>query len=354
MCPEGHYASGFSLKVEDSQGGGDDTALNGIRLYCVDPNNNVNGGASPGSGDDTALNGIRLYCVNPNSRDGHYTTVESSVGSWGEWTPVRRCNTGYLLSFMLRVEPPQGRGDDTAANNIKWGEWTPVKWCVSQFLASFMLRVEPRQGWGDDTGANNIKFKCSRSGAELEGDGMKWGSWGNWSLKCPEDAICGLQTLLEPPQGTGDDSALNDVEDSQGVGDDTALNGIRLYCVDPNNNVNGHYTTVESSVGRQLAKVEDSQGGGDDTALNGIRLYCVDPNNNVNGHYTTVESSVGRFSCSGSGVQLEGDGLSWGSWGDWSNKCSRGAICGLQTRVEGPQGDGDDTALNDVQFLCCN
>ncbi|KAK2850888.1 hypothetical protein Q5P01_007164 [Channa striata] len=146
MCPEGHYASGFSLKVEDSQGGGDDTALNGIRLYCVDPNNNVN---------------------------GDYATVESSVG--------------------------------------RWGEWTPVKWCVSQFLASFMLRVEPLQGWGDDTGANNIKFNCSRSGAELEGDGMEWGSWGNWSIKCPEDAICGLQTLLEPPQGTGDDTALNDV-----------------------------------------------------------------------------------------------------------------------------------------------
>ncbi|KAK2850869.1 hypothetical protein Q5P01_007145 [Channa striata] len=77
--------------------------------------------------------------------------------------------------------------------------------------------------------------------------------------------------------------------------------------------------------------VEPPQGRGDDTAANNI-----------------------KFMCSGSGVQLEGNGLSWGSWGSWSLKCCRGAICGLQTRVEGPQGDEDDTALNDVQFFCCN
>lgn len=33
-CPEGSWAMGFNLKVDHSQGQGDGTAVNGIRLYC--------------------------------------------------------------------------------------------------------------------------------------------------------------------------------------------------------------------------------------------------------------------------------------------------------------------------------
>ncbi|CAM4663355.1 unnamed protein product [Leuciscus chuanchicus] len=152
MCPIGTYAAGFSLKVEGP--GGDDTALNGIRLHCVKRSNE-----SSGSHD--------------------YTSIESDVGMWGKWTDIKWCHSGYLTSFQLRVESPQGIGDDTAADNIR--------------------------------------FTCS-GGFVLEGDSRTdWGKWGNWSPKCHGRGICGIQTRID---------------ESQGMGDDTALNDVRMFCCD--------------------------------------------------------------------------------------------------------------------------
>ncbi|KAG2465288.1 VMO1 protein, partial [Polypterus senegalus] len=91
ICPEDFYAIGYSLRVEAYQVGGDDTALNGIRLYCS-----------------------RL-----NDRSILYT-VESHTGLFGDWTQTLWCPSGVLKSFQLRVEPYQGILDDTAANNIKF------------------------------------------------------------------------------------------------------------------------------------------------------------------------------------------------------------------------------------------
>ncbi|KAK7117005.1 hypothetical protein R3I94_022521 [Phoxinus phoxinus] len=129
---------------------------------------------------DTALNVIRLYCVDrskdsSSSRD--YTSIDSNVGGWGDWGIIQWCSSGYLTSFQLKVESSQGSGDDTAANNIK--------------------------------------FKCS-GGDVLEGSRPiwsqwgDWGDWSDWSPTCEGKGICGIKTLVEGWQRSGDDTALND------------------------------------------------------------------------------------------------------------------------------------------------
>ncbi|XP_073479121.1 vitelline membrane outer layer protein 1-like [Aquarana catesbeiana] len=152
-------------------------------------------------------------------------------GKWGVWGKLEMCPYNTVASgFELKVEPPQGDGDDTALNVIKllctkpgdrtiqaeitsaegrWGRWTGIQWCPSGFLVRFALQVERPQGDGDDTAANNIMFQCSDNNI-LTGYGGKWGTFGNWSDMC-QSGICGIRTLVEPDQGRGDDTALNDV-----------------------------------------------------------------------------------------------------------------------------------------------
>nr|UST29508.1 vitelline membrane outer layer like protein 1 precursor [Haliclona caerulea] len=156
-CAAGSYAYGFRLKVEGKQGGsniwgrgGDDTALNGIELLC------------------------RTYC------GSHTNKVTSSVGPWGSWRSTKICPAHY-------------------------------------FLKGASARSEKRQGSGDDTAANNYNFLCQHSQHAshtfpLNGDGMSWGSWST-RRDCPSGSyICGIQTQVEPKQGRGDDTALNDAK----------------------------------------------------------------------------------------------------------------------------------------------
>lgn len=47
-------------------------------------------------------------------------------------------------------------------------------------------------------------------------------------------------------------------------------------------------------------------------------------------------------------------GRGWGSWQAWTNCAVGHYVCGLQQRVEGDQGGGDDTAVNDIAIRCCS
>ncbi|XP_033025217.1 vitelline membrane outer layer protein 1 homolog [Lacerta agilis] len=152
MCPEETYATGFSLKVEAYRGPMD---------------------------DDTALNGIRLFCTRGGRGDKHEArTVESQSGPWGQWSPPSWCPEGtYLTRFSLRVE-------------------------------------QTRRGIHDDMGATNARFACS-GGANLEGRGLSWGEYGEWSPPCRK-GMCGIQTKQDPVRGA--------------LRDDTALNDVRFFC----------------------------------------------------------------------------------------------------------------------------
>jgi hypothetical protein len=94
-------------------------------------------------------------------------------------------------------------------------------------------------------------------------------------------------------------------------------------------------------------KIEASLGGGsenfgslsnDDTAANATRFTCED------------------------GRQMFANNE--GPWGDWMPEMTcpvreslgrqlKTAVCGLETRIESRQGDGDDTGLNSMRGACC-
>jgi hypothetical protein len=82
-----------------------------------------------------------------------------------------------------------------------------------------------------------------------------------------------------------------------------------------------------------------SQGGAsyeDDLGTTGLRMGCRPYGSSVNTPDIAME-------------ELD----PWGGWFSPSAQCSGdGAIMGLITRIEAAQGDGDDTALNDVKFYC--
>ncbi|XP_045623447.1 vitelline membrane outer layer protein 1 homolog [Procambarus clarkii] len=138
------------------------------------------------------------------------------------------------------------------------------------------------------------------------------------------------------------------VEDEHGLlEDDTSVNAIQLFCRTPEGVNTGEVTSSTMSFGSwtgaqlcganflngyDLKSHADEGAIGDNTAANALRMYCID------------ESEY-----------LEAPGNKWGHWLGPSFCRSGMAVCGIMTRVQEDQGGlSDDTALNDVRFLCCD
>jgi len=156
-CPAGSYALQVATKSEASQGGG---------LF---------------GGDDTALNGVRLGCI--DLRTGAFTgNITSLVGSWGSWSATKNVNPfisgNPFVAGRMNIEAPQGPGDDTAANTIEmtaksgtvvktggqheWGSWDPFshRCGLGTAICGINTRVEGKLGAGDDTALNGVTFAC--------------------------------------------------------------------------------------------------------------------------------------------------------------------------------------------------
>merc|ERR1712038_1558956 len=147
---KGYYACGAELRVEDKQGLGDDSAANGLKLrFCnydqwnkqlqdvmvypgkwgswkgmvMCPRGRYIAGARVryedpvGAGDDSALNGLSIWCVSKDFRYGDVEVVHN--GSWGSWKPWAYRSKKFVTGAEVRFEDHQGGGDDTAMNGLK-------------------------------------------------------------------------------------------------------------------------------------------------------------------------------------------------------------------------------------------
>jgi len=150
ICPPGTYAVDFQTKVEDRQGGGDDTAMNAVSLGCS---------------------------------DGH-SKITSGKGDWGTWghlSPV--CHSGFI-GARIKVEASQGGGDDSGTNAIQffchtngrpykskegpWGDWRRIHYCPTGYkITGIRTQIEPRQHSGDDSALNSVQLQCTFFGDDI-------------------------------------------------------------------------------------------------------------------------------------------------------------------------------------------
>lgn len=156
------------------------------------------------------------------------TVQEGQGGSWSPWVgcPAHQ----FVYGYSMRVQSPQGSGDDTGLNAVRlscasaanasattiepnpglWGTWYSPARCDARPVVGAMVANQPSQGAGDDTASNDVHMKCL-NGPVLQAAGeTSWGVFPASFTLCPSGwGVCGASVRVEPDQGSGDDTAMN-------------------------------------------------------------------------------------------------------------------------------------------------
>lgn len=159
-----------------------------------------------------------------------------------------------------------------------------------------------------------------------------WGAWGRTESCSGDSYAVGFRQRVQSDQGVDFDN--------------TALNEIEIICED-GKRINGNATggvgewsqEQKCDPGQYLfgfkLKQQEPQESGDNTAANGISFIC----DNLQGKWLVAEN----------------DGP-WGSYRSIITCPQDTCICGISVQIDNPEdrsGEQDKTALNNVQFECC-
>ncbi|XP_042217547.1 vitelline membrane outer layer protein 1 homolog isoform X2 [Homarus americanus] len=176
LCPSGSYVFAFEIKFEPA-GHVDETAMNGIKMYCKDVTGTLTG----------------------------YTI--SSEGVEGEWQGLRSCNKGeYLQSLRGNVMPEQGTfHDDLGMYNFQ------MNCSDGQTLDGLNDTYHPPA-----QEKNEIKREIlTVDGREMEAIFLTTkitddGVWSSWASCTGNNRICGHQSRVQT-NSIADDAGLCDV-----------------------------------------------------------------------------------------------------------------------------------------------
>lgn len=169
--------------------------------------------------------------------------------------------------------------------------------------------------------------------ATIAGSGGPFGDWAPNAEQCPTGQwMRGAALTIEQSLG--------------GRKDDTALNGIHLLCGTVSDR--GRIHEIRSRTGPWGTRRADR------FCANG---YVVGARLRIEPPQRSGDDTGGvdaEFRCENGDILSSDYKLGWGNWSSWKTCPPASAICGIKTKVEGNQGSGDDTALNDAEFTCCS